>query len=157
MDTAIVTALAGIFGSLLRRVSQCGDHLGHAKNAQQARIASAPSSASAKRFTANSLTNARRVVMDSFENTLDKPETLLSIYALLNRIRLCASDAVLREAVELSCSSSWNNTSRRTFRSKNFTSACTTEATLIRSRHSAKPAGRADFDARSRCSSSAMA
>src|SRR6476469_8757364 len=36
--------------------------------------------------------------LDSFENTLDKSERLLSIYALLNRIRLCASDAVLAEA-----------------------------------------------------------
>ena len=42
-----------------------------------------------------------RRVMDSFERNLDKPETLLSIYALLNRIRLCASDAVLTQAIEL--------------------------------------------------------
>ena len=36
--------------------------------------------------------------LDSFENTLDKSERLLSIYSLLNRIRLCASDAVLAAA-----------------------------------------------------------
>jgi hypothetical protein len=36
--------------------------------------------------------------LDSFENTLDKSERLLSIYALLNRIRICASAAVLSEA-----------------------------------------------------------
>ena len=36
--------------------------------------------------------------LDSFENTLDKSERLLSIYALLNRIRICASDRVLSEA-----------------------------------------------------------
>jgi hypothetical protein len=29
---------------------------------------------------------------------LDKPETLLPVYEMLNRIRLCASDAVLAEA-----------------------------------------------------------
>ena len=29
---------------------------------------------------------------------LDKPETMLSVYALLNRIRLSASDAVLTQA-----------------------------------------------------------
>jgi hypothetical protein len=40
-------------------------------------------------------------VMDSLERNLEKPETLLSIYALLNRIRLCASDAVLKQALEL--------------------------------------------------------
>jgi hypothetical protein len=37
-------------------------------------------------------------LVESFERTLDKPETLLQVYALLNRIRLCASDAVLMEA-----------------------------------------------------------
>ena len=37
-------------------------------------------------------------VIDSFERTLEKPETLLHAYALLNRIRLCASDAVLAQA-----------------------------------------------------------
>jgi hypothetical protein len=37
-------------------------------------------------------------VVDSFEHQLEKPKTLLNVYALLNRIRLCASDAVLAEA-----------------------------------------------------------
>ena len=37
-------------------------------------------------------------VIDSFERTLDKPENLLSMYELLNRIRLCGSDTILREA-----------------------------------------------------------
>ena len=37
-------------------------------------------------------------VIASLERTLDKPETLLSVYELINRIRLSASDAVLAEA-----------------------------------------------------------
>jgi hypothetical protein len=37
-------------------------------------------------------------VIASFDRTLDKPETLLSVYELINRIRLSASDAVLTEA-----------------------------------------------------------
>jgi hypothetical protein len=37
-------------------------------------------------------------VLDAFDHHLEKPETLLNAYALLNRIRLCASDAVLAEA-----------------------------------------------------------
>jgi hypothetical protein len=36
--------------------------------------------------------------MDSLAHTLDRPETLLSAYELVNRIRLSASDAVLAEA-----------------------------------------------------------
>jgi hypothetical protein len=40
-------------------------------------------------------------VIDSFERALDTPETLLPAYELLNRIRLCASDAVLAEAEQV--------------------------------------------------------
>jgi hypothetical protein len=36
-----------------------------------------------------------RLLVDALTHTLEKPETLLSGYALLNRIRLCASPAVL--------------------------------------------------------------
>ena len=37
-------------------------------------------------------------VLDAFDHHLEKPETLLNAYALLNRIRPCASDSVLAEA-----------------------------------------------------------
>jgi hypothetical protein len=42
-----------------------------------------------------------RLLVDALTHTLEKPETLLSGYALLNRIRLCASAAVLAEAERL--------------------------------------------------------
>ena len=40
-------------------------------------------------------------VMDSLERNLDKPDRLLAIYAVLNRIRLCASEAVLNQAFDV--------------------------------------------------------
>jgi reverse gyrase len=42
-----------------------------------------------------------RLLVDAFIHTLDKPEKLLPIYALINRIRLCSSPAVLAEAEHL--------------------------------------------------------
>lgn len=39
-----------------------------------------------------------RLLMDAFQHTLEKPETVLPAYALLNRIRLCASQPVLAAA-----------------------------------------------------------
>jgi hypothetical protein len=42
-----------------------------------------------------------KLLIDSFVRTLDKPETLLCAYELLNRIRICASDAVLAEAEKI--------------------------------------------------------
>ena len=38
----------------------------------------------------------RKLLVDAFTHTLDKPETLLPGYALINRIRLCASPAGAR-------------------------------------------------------------
>lgn len=42
-----------------------------------------------------------RLLVDAFMHTLDKPEKLLPVYALVNRIRLSASPAVLAEAERL--------------------------------------------------------
>jgi len=42
-----------------------------------------------------------KLLVDSFIHTLDQPDKLLPMYALLNRIRLCGSPAVLAEAERL--------------------------------------------------------
>jgi len=42
-----------------------------------------------------------KLIVDAFTHGLDKPETLLPVYALINRIRLSASPAVLAEAEQL--------------------------------------------------------
>lgn len=42
-----------------------------------------------------------KLLMDAFDHTLEKPQTLLPAYALANRVRLCASPAVVAEAEHL--------------------------------------------------------
>lgn len=42
-----------------------------------------------------------KLLMDAFTHTLEKPETLLPAYDLINRIRLSGSKAVLTEAEQL--------------------------------------------------------
>ena len=100
MDATIVSAMAGIVGSL------CGG---------SASVATAwvTNKTRAKREVLRAELNKRETlygefieecskhIMDSLDRNLDKPERLLSIYALLNRVRLCASDAVLVQALEL--------------------------------------------------------
>jgi hypothetical protein len=39
-----------------------------------------------------------KLFMDAFTHNLEKPESLLPVFALVNRIRLCASREVLAEA-----------------------------------------------------------
>ena len=42
-----------------------------------------------------------RLLVDALTHTLERPENLVPCYALINRIRLCASPAVLDEAERL--------------------------------------------------------
>lgn len=46
------------------------------------------------------ITEASSLVADAFDHTLDKPETLVKLYATVGRIRLVSSDAVLAAAEE---------------------------------------------------------
>jgi hypothetical protein len=97
MDTAIITALTGLFGSLL----------GGSASVATAWVTQRTLS---KRTEFNAELTKRETLygqfinecsaraLESVENTLDRSERVLSIYALLNRIRLCASHAVLTEA-----------------------------------------------------------
>ena len=39
-----------------------------------------------------------RLMVDAVQHQLEKPDTMLPVYALINRIRLCASDQVLAAA-----------------------------------------------------------
>ncbi|MEY2499434.1 MAG: hypothetical protein QOD12_2990 [Verrucomicrobiota bacterium] len=100
MDTAIVSALAGILGSLSGgSASVATTWIAHNRRSKrEARLAEV---AKREALYGEFINECSTRVMDSFERNLDKPETLLSTYALLNRIRLCASDAVLTQAVEL--------------------------------------------------------
>ena len=99
MDTAIVTAMAGVLGSLV------GGSASVATTwvTQRALTANgnwfAPRSGGAKLFTASSSSEYSARIIDSFERTLEKPETLLHAYALLNGKREdpSTSDAVLAQ------------------------------------------------------------
>ena len=100
MDTTIVSALAGIFGSLSGGSASVAT-VWFAQNTRNKREAARAELAKREALYGEFINECSKRVMDSFERSLDKPQTLLSIYALLNRIRLCASGAVLMQAVEL--------------------------------------------------------
>jgi hypothetical protein len=97
MDPAIVSAMAAVFGSLVggsatvvtawvtQRTLSKRELLGAEIRTRQT-------------LYGEFIRECSKLVVDSFEHTLDKPEKLLSVYELINRIRLCSSDAVLAEA-----------------------------------------------------------
>ena len=100
MDATIVSALAGIFGSLCGGGASVATAWVTNKTRAKREVLRAQLT---KRETlyGQFIEECSKHIMDSLDRNLDKPERLLSIYALLNRIRLCASEAVLAEAVEL--------------------------------------------------------
>ena len=100
MDATIISALAGIFGSLSGGSASVATTW-LAQNTRNRREFARAELGKREALYGEFINECSKSVMDSFERNLDKPQTLLSIYALLNRIRLCASDAVLTQAVEL--------------------------------------------------------
>ena len=97
MDSSIVTAATGLIGSLLVGSASVAtawvtQRTSHKRAGLRAELS--------KRETlyGQFINECSARSLDSFEHTLDKSERLLSIYSLVNRIRLSASDAVLAAA-----------------------------------------------------------
>ncbi len=100
MDSAIISAMAGIFGSLSGgsitvATSWIAQKTLNRRETLHAEIGKR------ERLYGEFIGECSRLILDSFVHTLEKPEKLLSLYALINRIRLTASDAVLAEAERL--------------------------------------------------------
>jgi len=87
VDTTIVTALAGIFGSLSGGSASVATTW-IAQNKRSKREARLAEVAKRETLYGEFINECSTRIMDSLERNLDKPETLLSTYALLNRIRL---------------------------------------------------------------------
>lgn len=100
MDTAIVSALAGVLGSLSGGSATVATAW-LAQNTRNKREARRAELAKRETLYGEFINECSKRVIESLDRNLDKPERLLSIYALLNRIRLCASDAVLTQALAL--------------------------------------------------------
>jgi hypothetical protein len=97
MDPAILSAMAGVFGSLVGGSATVAMAWITQRTLNRRELLAAETSKRESLY-GEFINECSARALDSFENTLDKSERLLSIYALLNRIRICASDAVLDEA-----------------------------------------------------------
>jgi hypothetical protein len=100
MDVTIVTAMAGVFGSLVGGSATVATAWVTQRTLSKRELLGAEIHARETLY-GEFIRACSKLVIESFERTLDKPETLLPAYELLNRIRLCASDAVLAQAEEV--------------------------------------------------------
>ena len=97
MDTATISALSAVLGSLVGGTATAATSW----MSQRALNRSKQIKDEARRresLYGEFISECAKLAVDALAHSLEKPETLLPAYALLNRIRLCASPAVLAEA-----------------------------------------------------------
>jgi hypothetical protein len=97
MDTATISALSAVLGSLVGGTATAATSW----MSQRALNRSNQIKDEMKRREAlygEFISECAKLAVDALAHSLEKPETLLPAYALLNRIRLCAAPAVLAEA-----------------------------------------------------------
>jgi hypothetical protein len=96
MDTAFITAMAGVLGSLVGGSATVAATWVTQRTLSKRELIRTEIRRRETLY-GEFISECSARIIDSFERTLEKPETLLHAYALLNRIRLCASDAVLAQ------------------------------------------------------------
>ena len=97
MDTTIVTALAAVLGSLVGASTTVATAWITQKTLHKRELIRAEID-KREMLYGEFIGECSKLIIDAFGHMLEKPEKLLSAYALLNRIRLSASEAVLTEA-----------------------------------------------------------
>ena len=100
MDATIVSAMAAVLGSLVGGSATVATAWVTQRTLSKRELIGAEIR-KREMLYGEFISASSKLVVDSFERTLDKPEKLLSVYELLNRIRLSASDAVLAEAEQI--------------------------------------------------------
>ena len=100
MDSSIITAMAGVLGSLVGGSVTVATTWVTQRTLSKRELLRTETRRREKLY-GEFISECSKRVIDSFERTLDKPENLLSMYELLNRIRLCSSDTILHEAEQV--------------------------------------------------------
>lgn len=100
MDITIVSALSGVLGSLVGGTATAATAW-ITQRTQSKRELLLEEMHKREALYGEFIAESAKLLMDALEHTLDHPDTLLRAYALVNRIRLCASPEVLAEAEHL--------------------------------------------------------
>jgi hypothetical protein len=100
MDSTLVSAMSGVLGSLVGGSASVATTWIAQKTLNKRELMREQLRAREALY-GEFIGECARLFMDAFGHTLEKPEKLLPVYALINRIRLSASPAVLAEAEHL--------------------------------------------------------
>src|SRR5437762_7266456 len=99
MDQNFTTGAAGVLGSVSGASAAIATTWISQKN-QTVRERAKSETRKRETLYGDFITEASQRLADAFDHSLDKPETLVKLYAVLGRIRLVSSDAVLVAAEE---------------------------------------------------------
>jgi hypothetical protein len=100
MDVTWVSAMAGVLGSLVGGSASIATAW-LTQRSQNVRELVRDERHKREGLYGEFVGECAKLLMDAFTHSLEKPEKLLQAYAMINRIRLCASPAVLNEAERL--------------------------------------------------------
>ena len=100
MDNSIVTAMAGVLGSLVGSSATVATAWLTQKTVSKRELMQREMR-KREALYGELIAECAKLLMDALTHTLDAPEKLLPLYAMLNRIRLSASQPVLVEAERL--------------------------------------------------------
>ena len=101
MDSNLITALAGVLGSVTG-ASAAIVTTWISQRSQTRRERAKWETRRRETLYGDFINEASSLIADAFDHTLDNPETLVKLYAILGRIRLVSSEAVLVAAEEVS-------------------------------------------------------
>jgi hypothetical protein len=99
MDQNLITAMARVLGSV-NGASAAIATTWISQKSQTIREGAESETRKRETLYGDFITEASQRLADAFDHSLDKPETLVKLYAILGRIRLVSSDAVLTAAEE---------------------------------------------------------
>ena len=99
MEANLITALAGVLGSVTGASAAIATTWISQKS-QTVRERAKWETRKRETLYGEFITEASQGLADAFDHTLDKPDTVVKLYAILGRIRLVSSDAILAAAEE---------------------------------------------------------
>ena len=97
MDTALLGALSAVLGSLVGGSASVATTWMAQKTLDRREVLR-EELRKREALYGEFIGECAKLFMDAFTHNLEKPESLLPVFALINRVRLCASREVLAEA-----------------------------------------------------------